>query len=817
MDFIRASVKALFYDYPVDTAIQIAITGSPSLTGEFAKLVNARERCYTQASVEALRVKLCNEWMGGGVVVSGTDEIIKAFHLPCLYAGEVLDGTINEPTVRFRYLFRWSELARYVGEDLMTVNYLAKRDYERGIVRDYFEWDAVLQHNNEDLNAALRANGQGWCDIHLHLGATTDVFELSWVSLMNNIKDHKYDFSMLTHPLDSPILVTKTYNYEDLYRWCVLAAMIRWELYKKYSGLGSETFGESFESEFSRLARQMPMFFRYELRNLQCLITDARKKAMKTSDGDEFDYAIVPSTVNKRYERSPFMIYHGERWLLYQYYYSYWSGDSARKQIGKYVYLYELIKNQLRRELQQVNELPGLGNFQEYNRRKNLMVDDRYMATAYRYAVQTTMRNMSDGMEARIMPANSVESYKKIMNFDYHHHLFCGGVFTTESDLRNRMTFVVHFLKEKCCRNNRHSMQRTHNRELGEILMEKIYKKETERGLPHRIVGIDVAGGETRCRPEVFAHLFRYCRKIGMRNFTYHVGEDFYDITEGLRSIDETVRFLQLTEGNRLGHCIALGIDAKKYYAQRHKMVVMPKQLLLDNIVWLLNFCDVWGIGLLGIRDPLKELAEKLYVEIGYEPPCDIASYYRSMLLRGNDFKIYHKAGSCWLCSASDDSPEAMEAMKDGKARWLCEQYFMDPSVYTLGFLNSEEFEIPYLYDRVIKKVQNRMMKLLIGKKICVETNPTSNVRIGRLGQYDELPTFRFSKIRKRPSQEIQISVNTDDKGIFATSLYREYSLLALALIKQKRRGEVKKWDRQTVYQYVGHLAGAGQKQRFRA
>ena len=817
MDFIRASVKALFYDYPVDSAVQIVTTGCPSFTGVFAKLANARERCYTQASVEALRMKLCNEWMGGGIAVDGADEMVMALQLPWLYAKNALDADLDEPTVVFRHLFRWNELARYVGEDLMTVNYLAKRDVSKTIKRKFYEWDAVLPHNDADLNKALRKSEKGWCDIHMHLNATTDVFELSWVTLMNHIKDRKDDFSKLIHPLDSPILVTKTYNYEDFYRWCVLAAMIRWELFKRYSMKRDNTFGEEFERVFARMSRQVPMYFRYELRDLQCLITDAGKEAVKTSDGYAYDYAIVKDNVDKRYIHSPFMIYHGERWLLYQYYLDYWKGDTDRKKIGKYVYLYELVKNQLRRELLQVNDLPGLGNFQDYNNRKNSMMVESFGSSAKRYAVQTTMTGAGDGMEARITPQKNVDEYKNLLDFDYHKHLFGGGEFTTETDLRERMTFVVHFLKEKCDTNNHHSKQRAHNRELGEMLMENIYKKEAERGLPHRIVGIDCAGGETRCRPEVFGHLFRYCRKMGMKNFTYHVGEDFYDVTEGLRSIDEAVRFLQLTEGNRLGHCIALGIDAKRYYAQRHKMVVMPKQLLLDNIVWLLNFCDVWGVGLLGLRDELEARAERLYGEIGYEQPCDMECYRRSMHLRGNDIKTYEKASSCWITTAKDENPKAQEALKDGKARRLCEQYFMDSDVYRMGFQSSEDFKIPYLYDRVIKKVQNRMMKLLSDKKIRIETNPTSNVRIGRLGQYDELPLFRFSKVRKHPSQDILISVNTDDKGIFATSLHREFSLLALALMKQRHKGEVKKWNRKTIYEYVGRLAGAGQDQRFGA
>ena len=135
---------------------------------------------------------------------------------------------------------------------------------------------------------------------------------------------------------------------------------------------------------------------------------------------------------------------------------------------------------------------------------------------------------------------------------------------------------------------------------------------------------------------------------------------------------------------------------------------------------------------------------------------------------------------------------------------------------FLVGFCQSAEFKVPYLYERVIKKVQNKMMKLICAKKICIETNPTSNVRIGQLGMYEHLPVFRFTKMRKRPSQNLPISVNTDDKGIFATSLHREYALLALALDKMRHKGEVHKWDRQMIYKYVGQLADAGQTQRFR-
>ena len=108
------------------------------------------------------------------------------------------------------------------------------------------------------------------------------------------------------------------------------------------------------------------------------------------------------------------------------------------------------------------------------------------------------------------------------------------------------------------------------------------------------------------------------------------------------------------------------------------------------------------------------------------------------------------------------------------------------------------------------------MIRTIKDKGICIEANPTSNVRIGRIEKYDEHPLYRFAKVRKRPDQNVIVTVNTDDKGIFGTSMHRELSLVAFALTKQRLKGSVHRWPKDLVYQYVGSLAAAGQKNRFR-
>lgn len=819
MDYIRASVKALFYDYPVDSAIDTVITGSPLPTSLFPRLVNLRDNALTQAQSDALRKRVCNDWLNKGSSLSVVDEMVNMHSLPYLYAKEVLDyNKQGIASIKYDQLFRWTEMARYVGEDLLTISYLAKNDVETRLIRTDFVWNSVLPHNNKSFNDILNSCNDGLCDIHLHFGASTDIFQISWVSLMNNLVGKKEVFDSLKYPLDSPVVVTRNYSYDSLYRWCILAGLIRWELYKYYVRKEDNAFQRGFGDSFNKMARQDPMHYNKGIKDFQCLLTNEGKKSVKTSDGTIFDYAIVDSIVNSVKMDSPYMIYYGERYLLYRFYCDYWSGAERVRSIGKYVYLYELIKNQLRRELLQVNKLIGLGNFQEYNARKSKLVTNGLDMASKQFAVQSTIEKETDGIEVRISPQKTAMDYNRLIKASYHKSIFEDGEFTTEESLQNRMTYVVHFIKSQCKKNNRYSELRVKLQKQAGVLMKEVLEEENRREIRHRIVGIDAAGGETNTRPEVFAHVFRYCKRCGFTNFTYHVGEDFYDITEGLRSIDEAVRFLQIGERNRLGHCLALGIDSMRYYEERHRTVIMPRQILLDNLVWIMKQAERFCICVpFNINACLNGEIIRLYNLIGYECSFNIDSYYRSMLLRGDDFVKYEKHYSDWNETYLDDSKQAVKARKDGVARILRDAYFNDKLVYEKGFMQTEEFKIPYRYEQLIKKVQDRMIKWIKTKKICVETNPTSNVRIGGLDKYEELPLFRLAKLNKRPDCRVMVSVNTDDKGIFATSLYRELSLLSLALKKQKYRGTVRRWSDKEINDYVKCLAEAGQKYRFKA
>lgn len=816
-------MKALFYDYPIEEVIEIIRKRAETLLGIFPRLVNARECCYTQASLEELHQKLKSEWLGCSVNASCEDEIYHVLKLPWLYAKKVLvyNARNHRALVNLSDLLRYSEMARYIGEELLVVSYLANKDKEVNHERTIFTWNQVLPHNDETLYQAMRTPDRGLCDIHFHLQASTSVFDLNWLCLMNHIKNRKDQFGMLKHPLEPPVIVTKYYNYDDLYQWCILAALIRWELYKKYIKEDGSAFNEDFDNMFEKLIGEKDYHSKHEVFVLDYQTREEGKSSMKAVDGEIVDYAIREDAAVVDNIYSPFMMLHGERRLLYMFYKDY----IEEKLTGReciYIYLYLLVKNQLRRELQHVNGLPGLDYFKEYNHRKTFFtacvdgtfVESDLLYLSERYAVHTGMSEINDSLEIRIMPGDR-DIYKEIESKDFMRPIFGLKGEEYKKKVTQEPTFVVHFSKAKGGKSNRNSKLRGKIHQQAEILMNHLDSMR-KQGRKSKIVAIDVAGSEMNCRPEVFAHLCRYCRRKGMRQFTYHVGEDFYDLLDGIRAIEETIRFFRMDKSCRLGHCLALGMDAEKYYQSRHKTVIMPKQILLDNMVWLLKFAKEHGVDMsVRLRTFFENMAERLYKEIGYSQPYNVDCYYRSMLLRGDEIKEFDTGNADWNATKDDDAI-CRDLRNDQMAERLKKEYFTDNNIYRKAFLVKEVFKVPVGFSRLIKKIQQKMVVLVDSKVACVECNPTSNLRIGHLERYEDLPLYRFTRLSGVARRNLDAAVSTDDKGLFGTSLSRELSLVAVSLKKQRYGVNRRRWSDATINAYISRLAENGVRNRFK-
>lgn len=132
--------------------------------------------------------------------------------------------------------------------------------------------------------------------------------------------------------------------------------------------------------------------------------------------------------------------------------------------------------------------------------------------------------------------------------------------------------------------------------------------------------GLDVAGDENALRIEWFAPVLRWLRSgfksrpDGERastgfHLSIHSGEDYAHPASGMRHIDETVRFCEMREGDRLGHALALGIEPKQWAARQGEMM-LPLDEHLDNLVWLWHHASVLS-GVLPLAQQVLPIFER--------------------------------------------------------------------------------------------------------------------------------------------------------------------------------------------------------------
>ncbi|MCD8016107.1 MAG: hypothetical protein LUG99_23725, partial [Lachnospiraceae bacterium] len=390
-----------------------------------------------------------------------------------------------------------------------------------------------------------------------------------------------------------------------------------------------------------------------------------------------------------------------------------------------------------------------------------------------------------------------------------------------------------------------------------------------------RILGIDAASNEIGCRPEVFAVSFRRLkshvragedsrstRRVPQLRATYHVGEDFLDPADGLRAIDEAVNFLNLDCGDRLGHALALGLDVEEWYRSKNYRILIPQQDYLDNLAWMYNRLielNISGLEVLmghlekkyeeyfdrvyarhmdyGIIDEILKETRRQYRHAGIMNAFhndryrfDIFQYYKAWKLRGDDPELYERG----YYLADDYGPAEMQCRlnlrfpKDYNIRYRPEifllnyYYQFDREVREEGN-KRVEIKIHPSYIRAVQMLQKEMQKLVGRNGIAIETNPSSNFLIGTFKDYAKHPIFTFYNkgLTGDPSllaecAQLSVSVNTDDQGVFSTSLENEYALLAVALENVKDADGKPAYAKSMVYDWIDAVRQMGNDQSFR-
>lgn len=825
MDFLRSSIKVLFHDIAPSDIMEIIDNRLDA--GDFfdriGELLTHRERTFSGRELEGLRDVLDREWLGDVKEMPSFRSKLyscpeRVFTILAKFGEETLNLHESKPRVKFPQLLRWSDLSRYVEENLLTIPYLAIENIRGGYSQKGFCWPNVLGHDNRDINDLLNS---GVSDIHSHLYASTDVFEFNWLTAMNHpetisavcealqAKGKGKDFLRMGRRLSyDGVARFSRYNY-SLADWMLMAAYLRVSLYNDLIGESGDPW--SFDVKTLMDIPEDANGVINEVKAVRSWLIPSRK-GLITSNGIFLDYLISKETgtdkVKAQQLASPYMIHHGERWLLHEFLTRYFGSDNRHlRESAPFLWLYLVIRSKIRREFVQVNSLVGFDNFQRYQGRKSYFISAVKSAmldeVALRYAVQSALaEHPNDNLEGRISPGMA----KTIVKTNFRDSIFGGGKVLSEEDMR-RFTFVIHFLKRRPLSQIKDGSRRYAD-------LSKMYDKDMRLILEHqrwqsrmldtdamsssvpRFVGIDAASSELGCRPEVFAEYYARANSEGIHNFTFHAGEDFFDILDGMRTIDETVRFLGFCRGCRIGHALALATDPYAYYKDRHFTMILPAQELLDNLAWMLSKGEQLDVmfhrsTVAFLRNNIVKLMHKLHYG-----NADLEEYCQA---------LWHRC----------DSEESLRKLTNEEIQ-IIDDYFCRGEVIKEGYETEHVTSLPPHWSDDVANLQEAILSEFESKGIVVECNPTSNLRIGRFEKYSEHPVFRFHGVRYDRQHSIPASINTDDSGVFATSLRNEYSLIAAALYKETDEHGTRKYSDREIEEYIEILARYGNRSRFR-
>lgn len=352
---------------------------------------------------------------------------------------------------------------------------------------------------------------------------------------------------------------------------------------------------------------------------------------------------------------------------------------------------------------------------------------------------------------------------------------------------------VAHFIKKKERKSLknlpiRHRDLRIDLRKRALALVQYI---RSNNGYGSKIKGIDAAASEFDAGPEVFAPIFRFLRKNGIANSTFHAGEDFKHIVSGIRSIYEAVIFLDLRHGDRLGHCTAIGIDPQLWLDKIGCKSIISQGEWLDDMVFLWYLIKETKESRLQqciplLESQISEFSHKVYGRIF--PPYILSEAWK---LRKFDPFVYmgetnFSDYNLFIVESYENYNEIRKALENEDISEILKNY------HRISFKANDEYDrlIEIESGRILNPnemcyVQGLVLDFLSKKGIAIETLPTSNLRIS---YYEEIKEYHLKNwLNNTLSNCIPpLVLGTDDPGIFSTNIFNEYARAYLHLEENK-------------------------------
>lgn len=749
----------------------------------------------------------------------------------------------REIRCKFDELLRWREMSFQLGQDFFTCAFLAFYDLKIRQVSRNFSWLPVIVSDDDRLHNILK---KGMAENHFHLAGSTKIFELNWLCLMNLIDGRKHDFrkihtALQRHHLD---MLSDTNERESFYAECQKAALYRVYL---FSILKRDDYLKKKAEKICENLRRG-----YTIEGLTAEIQDGIVLAKniygaKVKGRYILDYALQKDMIEEN--NNECRLLSGERRFLYECYKACLTGKFNDEQKNMF-YCYLVIRTHFRGELIQVNRQVGFANFKNYQDRKEIFIEGEtaYEDELVRLSLNEALRKENIvSLEARICPKdssaeiyNTVKRYERIVKE------------IKDKSVYKKLLLVFHFPKTSDL-DFKVGLPRNYNVRTMALRQARSLTALLEKGtdINKYIRGIDTCSSEIGCRPEAFAQIYRYLldllyeydestdeesgtniRKARL-HVTYHVGEDFLDIVDGMRAIEEAMLFCGLKRGSRLGHGLALGIDPYGFYKYKGYKLVVPKQILLDDIAWLLCKADEFGCSVESqLRTELEEryynLYEEIYGIIMEEKQISMFDYFQSWKLRGDEPSVYQLEEKYFLKKLRRLELKRIDnylfnnevndnLRKTKRYRDLYFAYHYSEKVRKTGG-EMTELKVDWRYADIVHQLQDKIIGKLVKEGVGIETNPSSNYLIGTIQKYEAHPILRFNSRYLNEAQKnmsLCVSINTDDQGVFDTLLENEYALMALALKKTKDENYQPLYDLEDIYKWIDYVRQMGIEQVF--
>lgn len=392
-------------------------------------------------------------------------------------------------------------------------------------------------------------------------------------------------------------------------------------------------------------------------------------------------------------------------------------------------------------------------------------------------------------IEGRFSPKNNKSSMVKLVDNIYEGwNKLINDIKIKHDDSKHtpKLILIAHFIKRAENRQDltiRHKELRYDLIKKGKVLALLI---KNHPNYKRKILGIDAAASEFDAAPEVFSPLFRMMRREGLKHFTYHAGEDFYHILDGLRAIYEAINFCDLRKGDRIGHATASGLCINLWSEVVGTDMRIKKGDHMDNLVfcyhliikqritslqhalpYITNEVHNLCFDLYGDHFPMKVL-EKAWLLRQCCPAHAFATQREDVRFR----PIYNEDEWNFM---PEKFEEKRGLLKTDKSFEVYEKYHYQTNrkkfdeviqINPFAILKKDEVEI----------LQKKLLSFMSNKEIVIETLPTSNVRIGFHKDFSSYHLMNWVKWKKEGNDIPPIVVGTDDTGIFSTNIYNEYA-----------------------------------------